>query len=161
MQREVPVEARETAESLYDKLAAVGALLLVETVDRMKQGNLQRTPQDHSKATLAPTIKKEEGRIEWKEEAIQIDRRVRAFDAWPGAFTHWEGRLLKIRKGEVRESKTKAEAGTVTWVGSDFAEVAAGTDSFLIREIQLEGGKRMSLREFLHGHPIAVGTVFK
>jgi len=160
LQKSIPIGEDETSETLHEKLAALGAQLLLETLERMKAGNLHPIPQDHSKTTYAPPLKKVDGRIDWKQEAIAIHRQVRALDPWPGAFTEWEGRFLKICKGEAREGASTGKAGAVVWVGSDFIEVEAGKDSFLIKEVQLEGKRRMNIRDFISGHPISVGTVF-
>ncbi|MEW6377445.1 MAG: methionyl-tRNA formyltransferase [Thermodesulfobacteriota bacterium] len=161
LQTEIPIGEGETYETLHDRLALLGAQLLRETVERMKTGNIHPIPQDHSKATYAPLLKKEDGRIDWSKEAKEIDRQVRAFNPWPGAFTEWDGRLLKIFLGEIRKKTPRGKVGAVLWVGSDFIEVETGKDSFLIKEVQLEGKRRMSLRDFLSGHPIPVGTVFQ
>jgi len=161
LQRETLIGDEETAETLHDRLALLGAPLLMETVEGMKRGEIDPVPQDHSKATYAPPLKKEDGRVDWGKEAKEIDLQVRAFNPWPGAYTTWDDRLLKIYHGGVREGKPGGKAGTVVWVGSDFIEVGTGRDSFLIKEVQLEGKRRMSVREFLSGHPISVGTVFR
>jgi len=160
LQVEIPMDDEETGETLHDRLASTGAQLLVETLEKMKGGNIQPIPQDHSKATYAPPLKKEDGHIDWKKEAMEINRQVRALNPWPGAFTKWGDRLLKIYKGEIREGTRADRTGTVVWEGSDFIEVGTGKNSFLIKEVQLEGRKRMAIREFLSGHPIPVGTVF-
>jgi methionyl-tRNA formyltransferase len=160
LQAKVSIGQKETGASLYERLASLGAPLLKETVERIKAETIRPTPQDHSLASYAPSIKKEDGLIDWKREAREIDRQVRAFNPWPGAFTHWEGKFLKIYKGEVREEPPKRRAGEVAWVGTDFIGVETGKDSFLIQEVQLEGGKRMGVRDFLSGHPVSVGTTF-
>jgi methionyl-tRNA formyltransferase len=160
-QREVPMEDEETAETLHDKLASLGAPLLLETVSRMKRGEVTPIRQDSSQVTYAPPLKKEDGRIDWKREAIEIDRQVRAFSPWPGAYTLAEEQFLKIYRGEVREEKPGGNPGKILWVGMDFIEVGTGVGSFLIKEVQREGKKRMTIREFLAGHPIPVGTVFE
>ena len=160
LQAEVPIGREETCENLHDRLAPLGAQLLSKTIERMKAGDLRAIPQDHSKATYAPPLKKEDGHIHWEREAGEIDRQVRAFNPWPGAFTKWGDRLLKIYGGEIRERMAEGKAGVVVWVGSDFIEVAAGKGSYLIKEVQLEGRKKMTIREFLSGHALAVGTVF-
>jgi methionyl-tRNA formyltransferase len=129
-------------------------------VNRMKTGDICPVPQDHSKTTYAPPLKKEDGRIDWKKGAEEIDLQVRALRPWPGAYTNWDGRMLKIYGGEVRRGMPAGKAGIVAWVGSDFIEVGTGKDSFLIQEVQLEGKKRMNVRDFLSGHSIPVGTVF-
>jgi len=161
LQAEVPISAQDTCQTLQDRLAALGAGLLIETLEKMKEGNIRPIPQDHSKATYAPPLKKEDGHINWKKEAEEIDRQIRAFNPWPGAFTRWDDRLLRIYKGTPRERALVEKAGTVVWVGSDFIEVEAGRDTYLIKEVQLEGRRRMGIREFLSGHPLPVGTVFR
>jgi methionyl-tRNA formyltransferase len=161
LQTEVSIGDQETCEDLHDRLAPLGSQLLSQTIEKMKAGEMQAVPQDHSKATYAPPLKKEDGHIDWKKEAREINRQVRAFNPWPGAFTKWGDRLLKIYGGEVRERTREGKAGTVVWVGSDFIEVAAGKDSYLIKDVQLEGRKKMAIREFLSGHPVPVGTVFQ
>ena len=161
LQTEIPIGDEETSETLHDRLALLGAQLLLETVKGIKAGNVHSIPQNHSKATYAPPLKKEEGRIDWSKEAKEIDRQVRALNPWPGAFTEWSGQLLKIYRGEVRGKRSIGKAGVLAWVGLDFIEVETGKDFFLIKEVQLEGKRRMNMREFLAGHPIPVGTVFK
>ena len=161
LQAETPVAERETFETLHDRLALLGARLLSDTVVGLKTGSILSKPQDPSKATYAPMIKKEDGHIDWSKGAPDIDRLTRAFNPWPGAFSLWEERLLRIYGGEIRRGNPDGKPGTVVWVGSDFIEVKTGKGSFLIREVQLEGGKRMSARDFLPGHPVAVGTLLR
>jgi methionyl-tRNA formyltransferase len=160
LQAEIPIGDEETCEDLHHRLAPLGAQLLSRTIEKMKTGEIRAVPQDHSKATYALPLKKEDGHIDWKKEAREINRQVRAFNPWPGAFTRWGDRLLKIYRGEVRERAPEGKAGAVVWVGSDFIEVATGRQSYLIKEVQLEGRKKMAIREFLSGHSISVGTVF-
>jgi methionyl-tRNA formyltransferase len=161
LQSETPIHEDETTETLHDRLASLGAQLLSETLEKMKKGEIHPTPQDHSKATYAPMLKKEDGEIHWTKGAEEIDRQVRAFHAWPGAYTEWQGQILKIYKGEVRKGKAAGKAGTVLWVGTDFIEIETGKDSYLLKEVQLEGKRKMSTRDFLSGHPISVGAVFR
>jgi methionyl-tRNA formyltransferase len=160
-QKEVLLEEGETAETLHDKLAFLGAPFLLETVSKMKRGEVTPIRQDSSQVIYAPPLKKEDGRIDWRREAVEIDRQVRAFSPWPGAYTSVEGQFLKIYRGEVRGEKPGGNAGKVLWAGMEFIEVGTGGGSFLIKEVQREGKKRMSIREFLTGHPIPVGTVFE
>jgi len=160
LQTEVPISDEVTCEMLHDQLASLGAQLLLKTLEKMKAGNIRPIPQDHSKANYAPPLKKEDGHIDWRKGAAEIDRQVRAFHPWPGAFTTWGDRLLKIYRGGIRERVPAGKAGAVVWVGSDFIEVEAGKDSYLIEEVQLEGRKKMTIREFLSGHSISAGTIF-
>lgn len=161
LQTEIPIGEEETSETLHDRLALLGARLLLETVSGMKAGSVHPIPQDPLKATYAPPLKKEDGRIDWSKEAKEINRQIRALNPWPGAFSEWNGQLLKIYRGELREKSSTGKTGVVAWVGSDFIEVETGKGFFLIQEVQLEGKRRMSVREFLAGHPLPVGTIFE
>ncbi len=161
LQVEVPIDPAEICEKLHDRLALLGTQLLSQTIKKMKAGEIRAVPQDPSKATYAPALKREDGHIPWEKEAREIDRQVRAFNPWPGAFTKWGDRLLKIYGGEIRERTPEGKAGVVVWTGSDFIEVATGKDSYLVKEVQLEGRKKMTIREFLSGNSIPVGTVFQ
>jgi methionyl-tRNA formyltransferase len=160
MQAEIPIEKEDTGETLQEKLSFRGGELLMETVEKMKAGIIFPLPQDHSKATYAPPLKKEDGRIDWKRPTDQINLQIRAFNPWPVAFTGWNDRLLKIYRGEVRMGVSRGGEGSVVWVGSDFIEVQTGNGSLLIREVQPEGKRRMSVRDFLSGHHLPVATVF-
>ena len=160
LQVEIPIEERDTAETLHEKLSSSGAPLLIETIERMKAGSISALAQDPTKATYAPPMKKEDGRIDWKNGAEEIDCQVRAFNPWPGTFTEWDNRLLKIYHGEVRKGKSQGKAGAVVWMGADFIEIETGRGSFLIKEVQLEGKRKMTVRDFLSGHSIPVGTLF-
>ena len=159
LQREIPVDPQETAETLHDKLAILGATLLLESLAGLKEGKLHPISQDHAKATYAPLLKKEDGRINWERTAEEVGRQVRALCPWPGAFTELGGESLKIHRGEVRKRRGQEKAGTILWVGSDSIEVAAGGGSYVILEVQPEGKRRMSAREFLAGRSVKVGTV--
>jgi len=161
LQSEIPIGERETFETLHDRLAELGAQLLKETIAGLKSEKITPVLQDHSGATLAPLIKKEDGRIDWSKEAEEIDRQVRAFNPWPGAYTQWEDRLLKVFGGEVGQGTPQGENGSISWVGTDVIEVKTGKGCYRIREVQLEGGRRLSVRDFLQGHRVQVGTVFK
>ena len=161
LQSEIQIGKEETSQTLHDQLACLGAQLLRETLEGMKSGNIHPISQDHSKATYAPPLKKEDGRIDWRKEATEIDRQIRAFTPWPGAFTKWGDQWLKIYKGEIKEGKVTGKNGEVLWIGSDFLEVETGKDFIRIQEIQLEGRRRMTVRDFLSGHSIPVGTIFQ
>ncbi len=160
LQVEVPIEKGDTGETLQKKLSVLGGELLMKTLTGMKAGAIVPRPQDHSKATYAPPLKKEDGKIDWKHSAEEIERQIRAFNPWPGAFTRYEKGFLKVFRAEVREEPPKGEPGLVTWTGSDFIEVATGDGSLLLREVQPEGKRRMSVRDFLAGHKIKTGTIF-
>ena len=111
----VPIEDNDTGESLFDKLAEAGAKLLVETIPQIEAGTLKPEPQDDSFSTYAKMIKKEMGLIDWKKEAIVLERLVRGMNSWPSAYTHFNGKTLKIWEADVVDGKEGAEAGQ-TWV---------------------------------------------
>jgi methionyl-tRNA formyltransferase len=161
LQSEIPIGERETFETLHDRLAELGSQLLKETIADLKSEKITPVSQDPSGTTYAPLIKKEDGRIDWGKEAEEIDRQVRAFNPWPGAYTQWEDRLLKVFGGEVRKGTPQGENGSVSWVGTDVIEVKTVKGCYRILEVQLEGGKRLSVRDFLQGHRVQMGAVFK
>jgi methionyl-tRNA formyltransferase len=160
-QTEIPIEREDNGETLQEKLSSLGGRLLAETVEKMKGGLIRPLPQDHSKATYAPSLKKEDGRIDWKRPAEEIHLQIRALNPWPAAFTRWNDRLVKIYRGEVRTEESRGAEGSVAWVGSDFIEVRTGSGSLLISEVQPEGKRRMNVRDFLSGHRIPIGTIFQ
>ncbi len=158
--REVPMAPGETAGSLEARLARVGAELLVETIDALAAGRITRRPQDHTRATLAPRLTKEDGRIRWEEPARAVVDRVRAATPRPGAFTRDAGKVLKV--WEAREAGTLATAAPGTVLRADGAGilVAAGDGrAVLLTEIQAEGKRRLPAGEFLRGARIEEGSV--
>lgn len=161
LQQNIQIMEDDTSETLSHRLAEIGSKLLKETIKRMKDRSIKPIPQDHSKASYAPLLKKEDGKIDWQKRAEEIDRQVRAFNPWPGAFTYFNGKILKIYKGDWRKTSNPEKPGRVIWVGSDFIEVQTGDGTFLIKELQLEGKKRINTKEFLLGHPISIGFVFE
>ncbi len=161
LQKEVEIMDEDTSETLSCRLAEIGSQLLKETIKRLKDGSIRPTPQDHTKASYAPMLKKEDGRIDWQKGAEEINRKVRAFTPWPGAFTYFNGKILKIYKGSFRKGSNFEKPGSIVWVGSDFIEVQTGDGTFLIKELQLEGKRRMNVRDFLLGHPVSIGLVFE
>ncbi len=160
LQAEVPIEKEDTSETLSRKLSVLGGELLMVTIEKLKAGRIAPQPQDHTKASYAPPLKKGDGQIDWKRSAEEIDLQIRAFNPWPGAFTRWEKGLVKILRGEVRKGTSPVAPGVVLWIGADFIEVGTGEGSLRIRELQPEGKRRMSVRDFISGHRISVGTVF-
>ena len=147
----LPIESDETGATLHDKMASLGAQLLASTLPHYLDGSLPAQPQDDSIATYAPQIRKEEGLIDWSQDAQSIERLVRAFTPWPGTFTQWQGKQLKIHRGAVRSGQ--AAPGHV--LISDDQALCVGTSAGLyeIQELQLEGKKRISAGEFLRGYP--------
>lgn len=153
--RALPLATDETGGSLHDKLARLGAELLAETLPRYLNGEIQARPQDEALATYAPQIKKEEGRIDWTCSAAAIERQARAFTPWPGTYTSWNGRQLRILAGCERAGRT--EAGRVIKIDGGIA-IGAGDGLFVPSALQLAGKRRLPVAEFLNGYNDFVGA---
>lgn len=159
LSRAVPIELEDTATSLPGKLAEAGAEIIVETIEGLEQGNVQPIPQDPREATYAPPLKKEDGRIDWGQPARVLHRRIRALTPWPGTFTHLGGRILKIFSAEVDETPQNQNPGCIVDVGQEGIRVATGEGYLILKEIQLEGKKRLPVREFVLGHAVEPGMM--
>jgi len=150
LQKEVAIEPQDTTETLAPRLAAIGADLMVETLHGLKAGTIQPRPQDNTKATLAPILKKEDGRIEFHLTAQEICNRVRGFQPWPGTFTTFRGKNLHVWDAATSQ-KVIPEAEILVEGARVF--VGCGADTALaLLEVQPEGKKRMAARDFVHGY---------
>ncbi|MFY9268345.1 MAG: methionyl-tRNA formyltransferase [Candidatus Manganitrophaceae bacterium] len=160
LKQSVSIEPDETAGQLAGRMAEVGASLLEETLSFLKAGKLNPMPQDHSKATLAPLLKKEDGYIRWEEGAEAIVNRDRGVTPWPGTTTFYEGKRWKINALRIgsRDGKWGAP-GEIVRLSERGLEVAAGIGYILINEMQPEGGRRMSVQAYAAGHPIQERSV--
>jgi len=154
LQRTIDIVSAETGRSLHDRLARVAPEALLESLELLAKGSASRIPQDNALATYAPKLKREDGKIDWTGPADAIERKIRAFDPWPGAFmtistngTH----NLKIFSATV--IGLRGTPGEVL-KREDELVVAAGKDALSLREVQLEGKRRMSAGEFLRGHRV-------
>ena len=162
-QKSVPLHGGETTGSLTGLLAEVGANLLVEAVPKWLDGEIVATPQDDAKASVTRLLKKEDGLIDWRSSAVEIERCIRAYTPWPGTFTAWQGRILKVLSSSVRSQETGCEAGTVVQIeGHGNAPVIAvqtGNEVLALDRVQLEGRKAMAALEFVRGQRGFVGSV--
>lgn len=155
----VPIEAKETAESLFDKLADVGARLIVETLPKLEKGELTPVPQDHAQSSHTRMMKKSLGKIDWNMDAASIERLVRGLNSWPSAYTYYEGKSLKLWNCDVIEEACAEAPGTIVRVSKDSVDVAAGKNIIRILELQLEGKKRMDTKSFLLGNAWKTGMM--
>ncbi len=155
MERE-PIDPEDTAETLGERLAQRGARLMQETLRRWLAGEITPQPQDPSQATYCPRITKADGEIDWRRPAIEIERRIRAFTPWPGSYTFWKGRLLKIGRARVRPD-LQAPPGRVIPVDHG-AAVGTGEGALMLLEVQPEGKRMMPIEAFLNGHPDFLGA---
>jgi methionyl-tRNA formyltransferase len=165
-QRAVPIAPRETAASLHDKLAQLGADLLLETLPRWLSGELAPQPQPSEGVTLAKRIRKEDGLIHWERPAPEIDRQVRAYTPWPGAYTFWAGRQLKITEAlpvppqppvAIPPQKRNETPGTVL-DHDGLPVVVTGEGILQLERLQLAGKRAMSAAEFVRGRPDFIGS---
>jgi methionyl-tRNA formyltransferase len=151
-QREMAIAPGDRAETLAPRLAAMGADLLVETLRGLQAGTVHPRPQDSAQASLAPILKKEDGRIDFRRSAQEICNRLRGFQPWPGAFASFRGKNLQAWDARPLE-RTLAQGELLVESDQLLAGCGAGT-SLQLLEIQLEGKKRMAARDFIHGyHP--------
>lgn len=159
LQEEIEIDPEDTAGTLSKKLSTKGAGVLLKTVRNLK--DIRPRKQDHSSATYAPLLKKEDGRIDWGKSAEEIRNQVRGMNPWPGAFTLLEGRLLKVWDVIVEKGQGLPieKPGRIIQAGGEGILVSTGKGSLFIRELQLEGRPRTTCKAFLQGHRIKEGTV--
>jgi methionyl-tRNA formyltransferase len=156
LKAEMPIAADDTAVTLSPRLSQLGALLLIETLRSFNSGELVPTPQDDSQATLAPLLKKEDGRIDFSRSAQEISNRLRGFQPWPGAFSTLRGKQLTVHSA--RPGKGPQLTTGELLVNEDSLYVGAGQGTALeLLEVQLEGKKRMSARDFTNGNRLIAG----
>jgi methionyl-tRNA formyltransferase len=154
MQRELPISSKDTSETLAPKLAAVGADLMAETLRGLESATVRPIPQDHLLASLAPILKKEDGRMDFRRAAGDLFNRLRGFQPWPGAFTIFHGKTLQVHRATPARSSTELSPGQISIEETRFF-VGCGNDTRLeLFEIQLEGKRRMTAQDFINGyHP--------
>ncbi|HEX7373132.1 MAG TPA: methionyl-tRNA formyltransferase [Thermodesulfobacteriota bacterium] len=154
---ETDIGEEDTAGTLHDRLARIGARLLLRTLEGLGTNTIIPKPQDPTLATLAPKIEKEEARIRWSAPARQTFNQIRAFDPWPGAFTLLAGRILKLFRPRLIEGGAQEPPGTIVRASDEGLRVAASQGYLLVREAQVESRPRMRVSDFLRGNPIAAG----
>ncbi|MCA9887743.1 MAG: methionyl-tRNA formyltransferase [Anaerolineae bacterium] len=156
--RAIPITADETGESLHDKMAQLGADLLIDTLPGYLGGAIEPEAQNDDTTTYAPQISREDGNIDWAQDAASIERRIRAFTPWPGTFSYWDGTQIKILGGHVLDGN--APTGHVVQSGD---AIAVGTGEGLLRldEVQLAGKKRVAIHEFVNGYPAFISSTLR
>ncbi len=165
-QHEIEISPHETGGSLFERLAKVGAEACVKALEDIENGTAVYTAQKHHLATKVGMIKKELGCVDWGMSAVEIERLVRGLNPWPGTFTTWNGRTLKIWRARVETAPgddvgIKAEPGTVVKLAKDEICVQTGDGVLAITEIQPQGKRRMECGAFLRGYGVKVGDLFK
>ena len=161
LSQSTPIGPHETAPALEARLARLGAPLLLATLAGLEAGSLRPAAQDHARATLAPILRKEDGRIDWTLPAEEVSRRVRGFDPWPGTWTTLAGRSLKVIEAEAGPDSGSDEPGRVLGVRSDGLRVACGGGTTLIvRKVQPESRRVMEAAAFAAGSHLLPGMRF-
>ena len=159
LQESIPIAKDETGGSLHDKLAQLGARLLVKALGMIEDKTATRTPQEDSLATYVSMLDKDMGNIDFTQPAINIERMIRGLNPWPSAYTKLNGKILKIWKACVVEYSGDGQPGQVVKVDKNTITVMTGKDALEIQELQLEGKKRMTCDAFLRGYPIERGAI--
>jgi len=156
LQREMPILPEDTSVTLWPRLATMGADLLVETLRGLEQKRIRPTPQVHAKATLAPILKKEDGQVDFERTAVQIHNRLRGFQPWPGAYTQFRGKSLKLVS--VRPVPLpNLTPGELRISGENLFSGCGGGTALELLQLQPEGKKAMTAREFINGYRPAAG----
>ena len=156
----VPLDEKETGGSLFDKLSEAGGRLCVETLAKLEKGEIIPEKQGESPTAYASMLDKKMGNIDWSKSAVVIERLVRGLNPWPSAYTHLDGKTLKIWACDVLpQSASKGESGEILEVTKDAIHVQTGDGILVLREIQLAGKARMDAGAFLRGYKVVPGTV--
>lgn len=157
LQRATPIGPDETAIELSERLAVMGADLLVETLRGLESGAIVPQAQDHSQATYAPLLKKEDGWIDWRRPAAEVYNKIRGFLPWPGAWTRFRGKLLHIWKARPTAISSQGPAGALATAHGKLTAICGDGAALELTEVQLEGKKRISGQDFLNGYQPADG----
>lgn len=157
LKKAMAIAPDEGVVSLHDRMSVLGAELLGDTLDGLKDGSITPEPQDDSQSCYAPLLKKEHGVVNWQASACEIHNKIRGLSVWPGVVAWLDNAPLKLYRSQIRQGE--GIAGSVIATGKDGIEVACGQGSLLITELQAAGSRRMDAASFLAGHPLLIGTL--
>ncbi len=158
LQRKTDIEPDENFDRLHDRLALMGAEVLLKTIADVTEGTIQRKPQDSAQATYAPRLKKEDGLIRWDAGALEIRNFISGLSSQPGAYTYLRGKMMKIYSATAVEGPVAERPGTIVKTAAGL-RIAAKGGYLEIRELQMESKRRMTAAEFLRGHRIEQGEM--
>ena len=159
----IPIDEKETGGSLHDKLSLAGGSLILSTLRKLEEGTAVRTPQTEEGTCYAKMLTKSLGDIDWNQDAVSIERLIRGLNPWPSAYTMWNGKTIKIWAADVIKDESPANSlpcGGVALSDRHCLAVRTGDGLLSIKELQMEGKKRMDIEAFLRGYPIPAGDVF-
>lgn len=159
-QEEISI-GRMNSGSLHDALAQAGGRLLIQTLRSIEDGTAVLVPQDESKATYAGLISKKDGKLDFSRSPEEIERLIRAYDPWPGAFCSYRGQTVKIWKAYPDDRNIDKPSGTVVGVSPEGIKISCGGKILVIEELQVPGKKRMKVSEYIKGHDVPEGTMFE
>ena len=160
-QETVLLDKKETGGSLHDKLGKIGGKLIVKTLKKLEDGTAVLQKQNDAESCYVGMIKKNMGDIDWSMDAVSIERLIRGLNPWPSAYTDWDGKVIKLWDADVVDQEYEGVCGQVVETGKDHLVVKTGKGGLSIKELQLQGKKRMEIGAFLRGYQIENGTVFK
>ena len=157
LKKEISIDPKETGGSLHDKLSVAGAELIVEALSKIEKGEVVPEKQDDALSCYAKKLDKAMGLIDFDQSAVSIERLIRGLNPWPSAFTLYKGKTLKIWEADVVPLEKKEEPGTVVFVAKDFFDIATKEGALRVKSLQLEGKKKVAVKDFLLGYEIVCG----
>jgi len=161
LQARLPIGPDDTAATVAQRLIELGVPLLLETLALLEAGRAPRIPQDPARATYAPRLKKEDGAVDWRRDAVSLDRLVRAFHPSPGAYTRFQGRRVRILKAAVKDASGSGAPGVVVAASPEGISVQTGQGVLQLLELQPENGRPMGAQDFINGYRLRPGMRFE
>jgi methionyl-tRNA formyltransferase len=155
-----PITEEDNAQTLHDRLAQMGADLAMQTIEQIEKKTLTSHPQNNDQATKAPKLKKQDGLVHWEKDAVSLCNLARGLTPWPGAFTFFKSKRLRLNAVETANGENSDSPGEIARVTDHGIEVGTGNGRLVITELQPEGKKSMSASSFLAGHKMIKGNVF-
>jgi methionyl-tRNA formyltransferase len=158
LKKVIPIANEETGGSLHDKLAVAGGELLVETLEKLEKNEITPIKQTDTTTPYASQLNKKMGQIDWNEDVSVIERKIRALNPWPSAYTHINGKMLKIWEAKaILDTKVDGEVGSIFAINKDSFEVICTNGILKVLKVQLEGKKSMMANDFLRGNKLEIG----